>query len=81
MKATPVVLQPPKFKNSVKTSFAGFRGARIQSGISTAKNPTMWMMRTIPSIIGSFLARKVLKMMQNAVMAITRSVPCHRSGM
>lgn len=34
-----------------------------------------------PSMSGSFFAREVLKMMQNATTAITRRVPCHLWGM
>ncbi len=39
--ASPLLFQPPRLRNSVKTSWAGFRGAKIQSGIRTAKNPTI----------------------------------------
>ena len=39
IKASPVVGQPPRFKNSVNTCEGELRGAKIQSGTRTAKNP------------------------------------------
>lgn len=76
IKASPVVLHPPRFVNSVNTSEAELFGANTQSGMRTAKKPSRWNANTIFSTIGSLFARKVLKMMQNAVMAMTSKVPC-----
>jgi hypothetical protein len=42
----------------------------------TAKKPRRWMISTIPSTMGSLLARNVLNTMQKAVIAMTRSDPC-----
>lgn len=81
IKARPVLLHPPRFKKPVNTSEAELRGAKTQRGMRTAKKPRIWIISTIPSTMGSRFARKVLKMMQNAVMAITRRVPCHCSKM
>lgn len=80
IKANPVVGQPPRFKNPVNTSEGSLRGAKIHRGMRTAKKPSRCIIRTIPSTMGSLLARNVLNMMQNAVMAMTRRVPCQFSN-
>jgi hypothetical protein len=76
MKANPVVGQPPRFKNCVNTSEGELRGAKTQRGIRTAKKPNRCITSTTFSTMGSFLARNVLNMMQNTVMAMIRRVPC-----
>ena len=45
IKASPVVFQPPRFKNVVNTSEAELRGAKIQRGAKTAKKPNRWIIR------------------------------------
>jgi hypothetical protein len=72
------LFQPPKLLNVVKTAAASPRGPRTQRVTITAKKPKTWIMRTIPSIKGSFFARKVLKKTENEATAQVRSVPCHR---
>ena len=79
MKARPLVGQPPKLVKPVKTLEAELRGARIQRGIRIPKKPSTWMINTVLSTKGSFFARKELKRMQKATIAMTRSVPCQRS--
>jgi len=70
----PSLFQPPPLLKVVKTSLALALGARTQSGIKIAKKPQMWMRRRIASTSGSFLARKVLKKMENAATAMMRRV-------
>ena len=76
IKATPVVGQPPRFRNCVNTSEGEPRGAKTHRGMRMAKKPNRCITSTIFSTMGSFLARYVLNMMQNAVMAMTKRVPC-----
>jgi len=79
MTDVPVELHPPPLVNSVKTDLALFLGARTQIGIIMAKRPTIWMIKTKPSIMGNFLAKKVLKKIEKETMAIRINVPCQRS--
>jgi hypothetical protein len=58
----------------VKTSLALARGANTQRGIKMAKKPQMWIRSRIASTSGSFLARKVLKIMEKAAIAMMRRV-------
>jgi hypothetical protein len=75
----PRLSQPPALLNWVKTDSAVARGAKTHRGIIMAKRPTMWRIRIRASTIGSLLARKVLKKIENVVIEMTRRVPCHRS--
>jgi len=75
----PVVGHPPPFVKVKRASVAVARGERTHSGTITAKNPIRWMIRVIPSTAGNLLARTVLNVTQNPVMAQTSKVPCHRS--
>lgn len=72
----PVLDQPPSLLNSSKAVCAFARGAITQRGIMMAKKPAKWRMRTMPSTRGSCTANAVLKMMENEMAAIVRSVPC-----
>lgn len=79
MKESPSDDHPPRLVNVPKTSEAEARGDSIQMGMMTAKKPTMWMIRIMPSTNSSRWARKELKLTQKAVVAMIKSVPCHRS--
>lgn len=72
----PVVGQPPLFVKVKRTSYALPRGAKTHRGMIIAKRPVMWMMRTIPSINGNFVANDVLKIMEKLMAAMAKSVPC-----
>lgn len=72
---TPKVGQPPLFVNSTST-LPGARGAMIHKGKMMAKKPAMCKINTIPSIMGSLTASKVLKMIANVTAAIDSKVPC-----
>jgi len=78
--AVPIVGQLPPLLNCVNATFAEFRGARTQSGITMAKRPMTWRSRMNPSISGSFFAKDVLKTMQKRTTAMISSVPCHACG-
>lgn len=80
MEDRPVVGHPPPFVKVKRASVAVARGERIHNGTTTANSPIMWMVRTIPSIAGNLLARTVLNITQNEVIAQTSKVPCHRSN-
>ena len=75
----PVVGHPPPFVKVRRASVAVARGERTHSGTIMAKSPIRWIMSTIPSTDGNLLARTVLKKTQNAEIAQTSKVPCHRS--
>lgn len=75
----PNVGHPPPFEKVIRASVTVARGERIHNGITTARKPIIWMHRTIPSTTGSLLARAVLNITQNAVIAQTSKVPCQRS--
>ena len=79
MKERPVVGHPPLLRNLVKASSALLRGAMIQSGMMMANKPRTWTIRRIPSTIGSFLARYVLKITAHEINAMMSSVVCHLS--
>lgn len=76
--AVPALFQSPPLLNSVNTSFALRRGPRTHSGIMIANRPHTCRIRINTSTNGSRLARNVLNMIENKVMAITSRVPCHR---
>lgn len=76
--AVPELPQPPPLLKWVKTSWTLFRGASTHSGMIIAKSPMTWMIKISPSTNGKFFARNVLNKMENAEMAITNMVPCHR---
>ena len=78
--AVPALFHPPALLNSRNTECAEARGAITHSGIMMANRPTTWMIKIKPSIMGSLLARKVLKRMEKVVIAMTRRVPCQRSN-
>ena len=73
---SPVVGQPPLLVNSSKVVRASARGPIIQRGMMMAKKPAKWRIRTMPSMRGSCTANTVLKMIENEMAAIDRSVPC-----
>lgn len=77
MDANPVVGQPPSLVNLRRTSLAFPRGASTHRGMMTAKSPVIWMMRTMPSTRGNLVASEVLKMIEKAMTAIAKRVPCH----
>lgn len=77
MNATPIVGQLPPFSKWSKAVLASFRGDRTKRGMTIAKTPTTWTSRISPSTSGSFLAKEVLNMIENAITAITMRVPCH----
>ena len=77
MHASPVVGQPPPFRNSVKTVAGSLCGANNQRVIRMAKKPVMWKIKTTPSTIGRRLAATVLNIMAKLVTAMTSKVPCH----
>lgn len=67
-----------KVKN---TSFAvALVGDKTTNGTMIAKNPRICRIKTVPSTKGSLRARRVLKMPQNAAMAMTMRVPCQGCG-
>lgn len=72
----PVLGQPPLLLNSSKATCGFARGAITQRGIMIAKKPVKWRIRTMPSTRGSRTANTVLKMIENEMVAIVRSVPC-----
>jgi len=76
IQAAPVVDQPPKFEKLPNTSLAVAFGARIQRGITMAKNPKMKKERIRPSNSGSLFAPKALKETANTPTAMVISVPC-----
>jgi hypothetical protein len=76
----PSLFHPPPLLKVVKTSFAFARGARVQRGIKIAKKPAIWIRSRIASTSGNFLARNVLKKMENAATAIISSVAWYGWG-
>jgi hypothetical protein len=77
----PTLPHPALSWNPPKTSLDGLRGPRTHMVMNMAKNPKMCRTKTIPSTSGSLRANSVLKRIENVATAITRRVPCHRSGM
>ena len=75
----PIVGHPPPFEKVIRASVAVARGERTHKVITTARKPIIWMHRTMLSTTGSLLARAVLNITQNAVIAQTSKVPCQRS--
>lgn len=59
-----------------RISRAFARGPRTHIGIITTKRPVMWIIRTMPSIKGSLVAKEVLKIIEKLITAIAKSVPC-----
>lgn len=76
--AVPGLFHPPPLLNSVKTALGLFRGASTHKGMIIANNPMTWRIKINPSTMGKFLARKVLKRIENVVIAIINKVPCQR---
>jgi hypothetical protein len=57
--ASPCDGHPSALVKEVKTVSAGLRGDSTHKGMRMAKKPKTWMMRMMPSMRGSFLAKKV----------------------
>lgn len=79
MVAVPELIQLPELLNSVNTASALFLGPKTHRGIMMINRPVMWMTRISASTNGNFFARKVLKAIENVVMAMVIIVPCHAS--